>query len=79
MTNTTAMVQTPIYTSPRPRIPAPGLSAASPARFAALYYDCKLMGMLRIEPGGMVDLAVSELGARLIAVGWVIPERNESP
>ena len=73
------MVQTPIYTSPRPRIPAPALSAAFPARFAALYYDGKMMGMLRIEPGGLVDLAVSELGAWLIAVGWVIPERNESP
>jgi hypothetical protein len=34
------------------------------------------MGMMQVEPGGLVDLAVHELGARLVAVGWVIPDPN---
>lgn len=31
--------------------------------------------MVEVEPGGMVDFAVHQLGARLVAVGVVIPPR----
>lgn len=72
----TSALQTPILTLPRPRIPAPTLSPVSPIRFAALYCDGEMMGMVQVEPGGLVDLAVHELGARLVAVGWVIPDPN---
>jgi hypothetical protein len=70
----TSALQTPIITLPRPRIPAPTLTAVSPVRFAALYSNGEMVGMVRIDPQGMVDLGVHDLGARLVAVGWVIPQ-----
>jgi len=70
----TSALQTPILALPRPRVPAPTLPTLSPIRIAALYCNDEMMGMVQVEPGGLLDLAVHKLGARLVAVGWVIPD-----
>lgn len=50
--------------------------AFSPARFAPLFREGEIRSLVEVEPDGMVDVAVQQLGARLAAVGVVIPPRN---
>jgi len=50
--------------------------ATPPARFTPLFRDGEVRGMVEVEPDGMVDFAVRQLGARLVAVGIVIAPRN---
>ena len=50
--------------------------ATPPARFTPLFRDGEVRGMVEVEPDGMVDFAVRQLGARLVAVGVVLAPRN---
>lgn len=58
------------------RLPAASRRLNSPARFAPLFGDGEIRGLVEVEPNGMVDVAVRHLGARLVAVGVVVPLRN---
>ena len=53
--------------SPRPR--------AAPIRIPILV-DGVHQGWVEVVPDGLVGVAVGELGARLVGVGWVIPDPN---
>lgn len=70
------LASAPAAPRPRPLPVGPPRHAFSPARFAPLFREGEIRSLVEVEPDGMVDVAVQQLGARLVAVGVVIPPRN---